>query len=107
MYAANNLLRHEDLMNTPVKTRTPSRISTCLMLLTSLMPIGMLAQTAGSSAAVLGYSSSPVVATQMATNAYWTPQRLLAAKPVELHPTVGADGLPAAPPASPVGSAVV
>jgi V8-like Glu-specific endopeptidase len=88
-------------MNTLVKTR----IAAALFI--SLAPLGMLAQTPGSAPAVLGYSSSPVLTTQAATNAYWTPQRLLAAKPVALHPIVGADGLPAAAPASPVGNSVV
>ena len=61
----------------------------------------------GPSAGQLGSSSSNVNSTQLEAEFYWTPQRLINAKPVELHPRVGVNGLPEAPQAAPVGSAIV
>ncbi|MBI3799300.1 MAG: trypsin-like serine protease [Deltaproteobacteria bacterium] len=51
-------------------------------------PGGMSSSATQSSAAALG---------QVPVEQYWTPRRLLNAKPVELHPQVGANGLPIAP----------
>jgi V8-like Glu-specific endopeptidase len=42
-------------------------------------------------------TSSVVPGSQTTIEQYWTPQRLLNAKPMELYPPVGADGLPIAP----------
>ena len=71
----------------------------CVVLLVS--PVAACAQSgsASFSGGVLS-STTPSSATaldQATVEQYWTPQRPLNAKPVELHPQVGADGLPIAP----------
>src|SRR4051812_15998874 len=62
-------------------------------------PLPVQAQTTISSAGAVssGALSATITVGQAAVEQYWTPQRLLNAKPVELHPPVGADGLPIAP----------
>ena len=49
----------------------------------------------------LGNSSSGPTAPQADTDAYWTPLRLLSAESRDLHPQVGANGLPNAPNVAP------
>jgi V8-like Glu-specific endopeptidase len=44
-----------------------------------------------------GVSSNSDATSQSDVKDYWTPQRLLNAKPLEIHPQLGADGLPIAP----------
>lgn len=51
-----------------------------------------------------GSSSSPVIRTAVAVEAYWTPQRLLSAKPIDLHPVARANSLPVATSAPAVGT---
>jgi V8-like Glu-specific endopeptidase len=74
------------------------RFATWAVVVTSFSPVALLAQTANPTAARAGYSTSPVIGTQAALEAYWTPQRLLSAVPKELHAVVGRNGLPTAPP---------
>jgi V8-like Glu-specific endopeptidase len=42
-------------------------------------------------------TSNPAAASQSNVKDYWTPERLMSAKPLELHPQVGSDGIPIAP----------
>jgi hypothetical protein len=42
--------------------------------------------------------------TQAEAEVYWTPQRLMHAKPMEMHPRVGANGRPEAPQIAPDNS---
>ena len=58
---------------------------------------GGASSSSGGVSSVTVTSSATTVVGQSTIEQYWTPQRLLDAKPVELHPPVGADGLPIAP----------
>ncbi len=52
------------------------------------------------SASFSGYSADTAAdaqAQEMMVEQYWTPQRLLSAKPMDLHPVTGRNGLPVAP----------
>lgn len=72
---------------------------TVLYAISLVLPLGAHAQTSLSAAGGVissGATSVPSTADQAAVEQYWTPQRLLSAKPLELHPQVGTDGLPVA-----------
>jgi V8-like Glu-specific endopeptidase len=73
------------------------------------LPVGF-AQTSSQtwptppSTANVGVSSSATTGTQADIEGYWTPSRLMNAKPINLVPKVGANGLPDAPQAEPNNS---
>lgn len=80
------------------------RLALTAVLLTATVvsqPVAMAQSSGGqdpaSAGTPAGVSSSGGVAAAAAVDAYWTPQRLLDAKPLELVPQVGPNGLPIAP----------
>ena len=76
------------------------------LALTAFTQTATFGQTTGQTVATgtvtqLGNSSSNSNTIQAEAEAYWTAQRLLAAKPLDLHPSIGPNGLPDATQAVP------
>ncbi len=71
------------------KTRLAVVCAALLLVILAMEPAAVQAQ--------YGVTSNSNVTAQSAVTGYWTPERLLSAKPLEIHPQVGSDGLPIAP----------
>lgn len=74
-------------------------ISLLLLLTSAAAPISARAQSVAASS-FSGFSANSAAEAeqqQSATEQYWTPERLMSAKSMDLHPAVGRDGLPIAP----------
>jgi V8-like Glu-specific endopeptidase len=74
-------------------------VTALLLVASTFAPITARAQSVSDSSSS-GYSATSradVELQQSAVEAYWTPERLMSAQPLDLHPKVGANGLPIAP----------
>jgi V8-like Glu-specific endopeptidase len=74
-------------------------VSALLLVASTLAPLSARAQSIADSS-FSGYSATSQADAELQQSAveqYWTPERLIGAKPLDLHPAVGANGLPIAP----------
>jgi hypothetical protein len=70
---------------------------TCALLLIFSVAVPMAFAGEPGAQDVVGRAAVPAQGESQADiEAYWTPERLLSAKPMEVHPEVGANGLPIA-----------
>ncbi|MGO9060059.1 MAG: hypothetical protein ACLQU2_22160 [Candidatus Binataceae bacterium] len=76
-------------------------VAALLFAVSAISPISARAQSqyipGSSSSGFAATSADEVQAQQSAVEQYWTPERLLSAKPADLHPVVSRGGLPIAP----------